>query len=103
MKKLRPQKKTNGKSLETMLSVVSDNVMDNLAFKYLKNVYPIFRTKIDGKFKRTIIVNDTQYSVSQNKRNFIPTIINDISSTFAIEHIDSKLIVFDYFKIKNYQ
>lgn len=102
MKKSRPKKLMNGKSLVTTPLVASDDVMDSLAFKYLKNVYPILRIKIDGKFKRTIIVNGMQYSVSKNKDKFIPTIINDISLTFAIEQLNSKIIVFDYFKIKAY-
>jgi hypothetical protein len=100
--KLRPKKKTSGKILETTSSVVSDNIIDNLAFKYLKMVYPILREKLDGKFKRTIVVNDTHYSVSQNKQRFIPTIINDICDTFALDHEYSKSLVFDYFKIKTY-
>ena len=102
MRKLRPQKKTNGKSLVTIPSLVSDNTINNLVFKYLKNVYPILRIKIDGKFKRAIVVNSSCYSVSQHKNSFIPTIVNDISRTFDLEHIDSKSVVFDYFKFKTY-
>ena len=97
--KLRPRKKTNGMILVTTPSVVSDIIIDNLAFKYLKMVYPILREKLDGKFKRTIIVNGAYYSVSQNKEKFIPTIINDISDTFALEREYSKSLVFSYFKI----
>ncbi len=100
--KLRPQKKMNGMSLVTTLLLVSDDIINNLIFKYLKTVYPILRMKIDGKFKRTIVVNEIYYSVSQEKNAFIPTIIKDISRTFALEHLESKSIVSDYFKIKSY-
>jgi len=100
MMKLRPQKKTNGKNLVTMLSPHFDSITNHLAFKYLKTVYPISRTKINGKFKRTIIVNDRLYSVSSDKNEFLEVLINNISNTFAISQIESKILVFDYFKVK---
>ena len=98
--KLRPQKRTNGMSLVTTLLLVSDDIIINLIFKYLKTVYPILRIKIDGKFKRTIVVNDIYYSVSQQKNTFIPTIVQDISKTFDLDHFESKSIIFNYFKVK---
>lgn len=101
MKKLRPQKKTNGKNLVTTLQPYSDDIIEGLIFKYLKLVYPVSRTKFDGKFKRTIMINGNTYPVSQSKQKFIPTLINDISKTFAINQIESKVIIFNYFKIKS--
>ena len=100
MKKLRPQKKTNGKNLVTTSQQHSDVVIESLIFNYLKLVYPISRTKFDGKFKRTIIINDKVYAVSQSKGKFIPSLIMEIANTFAINQIESKIIVFNYFKIK---
>jgi hypothetical protein len=102
MMKSRPQKKTNGKNLVTTLSPHSDSVTNQLAFKYLKTVYPISRTNINGKFKRTIIVEDKLYSVSKDKNNFLQTLINNISNTFAISQLESKYLVFDYFKVRTY-
>ncbi len=101
MKKLRPQKKSNGKSLETIISQPSDNIIGKLVFKYLNNVYPILRINLNGKFKRTINVNGNNYSVSKNKRDFIPKLIGEISNTFNITNIESKILLFDYFKIKD--
>jgi hypothetical protein len=100
MKKLRPQKKTNGKNLVTTLQLYSDDIIEGLIFKYLKSVYPVSRTKFDGKFKRTIMINGNTYPVSQSKQKFMPTLINDISKTFAINQIESKVIIFNYFKFK---
>lgn len=103
MKKLRPKKKLSGKNLETTLSAFSDEITNNLAFKYLRIVYPILRMNIGGKFKRTIQINGNYYSVSKNKSEFVPTLIQEISNTFSIEQSESKIIIFDYFKIKNYK
>ena len=100
MKKLRPKKQTNGKNLVTISQQTSDIIIEKLIFKYLKSVYPILRIKVDGKFKRTIMVNNNTYPVSQSKDKFTPTLINEISKAFAINQNDSKLIVFNYFKIK---
>jgi hypothetical protein len=100
MKKLRPHKKTNGKNLVTTLQPYSDDIIEGLIFKYLKSVYPVSRTKFDGKFKRTIMIDGNTYSVSQSKQKFIPRLINDISKTFAINQIETKIIIFNYFKIK---
>jgi len=100
MKKLRPQKNTNGKNLVTILQHHSDEVIESLIFKYLKFVYPISRTKFDGKFKRTIIINGSTYAVSQSKQKFVPSLIKEISNTFAINQNESKVIIFNYFKIK---
>jgi hypothetical protein len=79
-----------------------DVVINELVFKYLKSVYPISRTKFDGKFKRSIIIDGNTYSVSQSKGKFIPKLIHDISKSFAINPIESKSIIFNYFKIKNH-
>lgn len=101
--KLRPKKKTNGMTLETIVSLYSDELINSLAFKYLKLAYPVLRNKINGKFKRTIFVNERMYSVSTEKKDFLQIIINNISSTFGLTQHESKLIIFDYFKIKNHQ
>lgn len=103
MKKLRPKKNTIGKNLETTISPFSDEITNKLAFKYLRIVYPILRMNIDGKFKRTILINGSYYSVSQNKSEFVPPLINEISNTFSIQQAESKIIIFDYFKIKKYK
>jgi hypothetical protein len=100
MKKLRPQKKTSGKNLVTTLQQYSDDIIERLIFKYLKSVYPISRTKFDGKFKRTIMINGNTYAVSQSKQKFVPSLIKEISDTFAINQSESKIIIFNYFKIK---
>lgn len=101
--KLRPKRKTNGKTLETTLLLYSDEVINSLAFKYLKYAYPVLRNKINGKFKRTIFVNERMYSVSTEKKEFLQIIINNISSTFGLSQNESKSIIFDYFKIKIHQ
>lgn len=101
--KLRPQKKTNGKNLETTLPQHSDEIINSLAFKYLKLAYPVLRNKINGKFKRTIVVDEQLYSISSEKNRFLQIIINNVSSAFGISQSESRLIIFDYFKIKNYQ
>jgi hypothetical protein len=101
MKKLRPQKKTNGKSLVTTLQQHSDDIILSLIYNYLKLVYPISRTKFNGKFKRAIIINGNVYAVSQSKEKFLPSLISDISNTFAINQSESKFIIFNYFKIKH--
>lgn len=100
--KSRPQKKTHGKNLVTTLSPHFDQITNQLAFKYLKTVYPISRTKINGKFKRTIHVDGKLHSVSKDKNDFLQTLINNISSTFAISQLESKYLVFDYFKVRIY-
>lgn len=101
MKKLRPQKKSNGKILETTISPFSDEIIGKLIFKYLTTVYPILRINLDGKFKRTINVGGKNYAVSNNKKEFVPRLISDLSETFSITQLESKGILFDYFKIKS--
>ena len=104
--KLRPKKNTNktsGMILETTTLLYSDELINSLAFKYLKLAYPVLRNKINGKFKRTIFVNERMYSVSTEKKHFLQIIINNISNTFGLTQQESKLIIFDYFKIKNHQ
>lgn len=104
--KLRPKKntnKTNGITLGTTVSPHSDDVINSLTFRYLKLAYPVLRSKINGKFKRTIFVNERLYLVSSEKTKFLQILINNISSTFGLNQNDSKLIIFDYFKIKNHQ
>jgi|LakMenEpi03Aug12_release.lakeMendotaPanAssembly.Ray.scaffolds.fasta_scaffold294981_2 hypothetical protein len=102
MKKLRPQKKSIGKISETIISPCSDDITTKLVFRYLKNVYPILRINLEGKFKRTINVNGKNYSVSKNKNEFVPKLINDLSNTFSISQKESKSILFNYFKIKDF-
>ncbi len=101
MKKLRPQKKTIGKILETTTLPCSDEIVAKLVFKYLKTVYPIRRINLEGKFKRTINVNGKNYSVSKNKNEFVPKLISELSNSFSITQLESKTILFDYFKIKD--
>jgi hypothetical protein len=98
--KLRPQKQTNGMTLVTTSSHHSDEVTHRLAFKYLNNLYPITRVKINGKFKRSVEIDGRTYSVSTEKPLFIPIIIKNLSSTFAVNEYDAKALIFDYFKIK---
>ena len=97
--KLRPKKNIIPKT-EIIIKETFDIIIGELISKYLKNVYPISRSKFGNKFKRTIIVNNITYSVSQGKTKYIPTLINDISKTFAISQIESKTIIFNYFKFK---
>lgn len=102
--KLRPKKNTNktsGMILGTTVLPHSDKVINSLTFRYLKLVYPILRNKINGKFKRTIFVNERLYLVSTEKTQFLQILINNISSTFGLSQNESKLIIFDYFKIKH--
>jgi hypothetical protein len=104
--KLRPKKNTNktsGMILGTTALVHSDDVINSLAFRYLKLAYPVLRNKINGKFKRTIFVNERLYLVSTEKTQFLQILINNVSSTFGLNQYESKLIIFDYFKIKNHQ
>jgi len=104
--KLRPKKnmnKTSGMILETTVLLHSDEVINSLAFRYLKLAYPILRNKINGKFKRTIFVNGSLYLVSTEKKQFLQVLINNVSNTFDLTQYESKLIIFNYFKIRDYQ
>jgi hypothetical protein len=97
--KLHPKKNITPKG-ELIFKETFDNVIAEIVSKYLKNVYPISRSKFGNKFKRTIIINDITYSVSQGKLKYLPTLINSISNTFAISQTESKKIIFNYFKFK---
>lgn len=101
--KLRPKKNMGGMILETTALVHSDEVIDLLVFRYLTLAYPVLRNKIKGKFKRTIFVNEHLYLVSTEKTKFLQVLINNVSSTFGLNQHETKLIIFDYFKIKNHQ
>ena len=82
--KLRPQKQTNGMTLVTTPSHHSDQVVHRLVFKYLNALHPIIRVKINGKFKRSVEIEGRIYSVSNEKTSFIPIIIKNLASSFAI-------------------
>ena len=103
MKKSRPQRRMSGKTLETTSSHHSDPTISTLALKYLIIVYPITRTKIGSRFKRSIVVGDITYSVSIDKKRFVPVLISDLARTFAISESNAKEIIFNYFNIKNHQ
>lgn len=77
-----------------------DDLIKSLIFKFLIMYYPIDRVKINGKFKRAIIVEDKVYSISNEKNSFLTQIISKISNSFNISESDSKSIIFDYFKLK---
>jgi hypothetical protein len=98
--KIRPRKQTNGMTLVTTASQHFDQKISDLAFKYLKTLYPVNRVKINGKFKRSVEIDNRVYSVSTEKSLFIPILIKGLANTFAVNEYNAKKIVFQYFKIK---
>lgn len=98
--KIRPRKQTSGMTLVTTVSLHFDQKIIDLAFKYLKILYPVSRVKINGKFKRSVEIENRIYSVSAEKSLFIPILIKALANTFAVNESSAKEIVFQYFKIK---
>jgi hypothetical protein len=97
--KFRPTK-TFKKNHNANIVYFEDDLIKCLIFKFLRMYYPIDRVKINGKFKRAIIVGDKVYSISNEKNSFLTEIILKISNSFNISENDSKYIIFDYFKLK---
>lgn len=97
--KVRPSKITNKNSFAKIVQF-DDDLLKKIIFKFLMMYYPIDKIKINGKFKRGIMVEDKIYSISNEKNAFLKEIIFKISNSFNISEKESKLIVFDYFKLK---
>lgn len=97
--KIRPSK-TYKQNYNANLVYFKDDLIKSLIFKYLRMYYPIDRVKINGKFKRAIIVDNKVYSISSDKNSFLSEIILKISNSFNISENDSKSIIFDFFKLK---